>query len=106
METNQSLVSLLSTLINYDKQGVKHISEAIIEEYRAGNVGELEFIGQLEFLFQAFSTASDTIRAEVTDTLLRSHGETEARKGVKNRLGHELKVAELGVKYDYSNTPR
>ena len=106
METNQSLVSLLSTLINYDKQGVKHISEAIIEEYRAGKVGELEFIGQLEFLIQAFSTASDTIRTEVTDTLLRSYGEVEARKGVKNRLGHELKVAELGVKYDYSNTPR
>lgn len=106
METNKSLVTLLSTLINYDKQGVKQISDAIIEEFRAGNVSETDFIGQLEFLIQSFTAASDTIRAEITETLLRSYGETEARKGIKNRLGHEIKVAEMGTKYDYSNTPR
>lgn len=103
---DQSLVTILSALINYDKQGVQSVSDAIVEEFRSGRVSDIDFMGQLEFLVQAFSSASDVIRGEMVDSLLRSHGDALARKGVKNRMGHEVKVAELGTKYDYSNTPR
>lgn len=101
---NQSLVEIINGFSSLDKKAVSTVSERIIDEYDSGNVNTEVFIEKLEFMLQSIEGAMAVIRQKETEELLRKYGDTQARAGVKAPGGSTLKVKEVGVRYDYSNT--
>lgn len=103
---NQSLVEIINRFTTLNKVAVSAVADRIIEEYESGNVNTLEFIEKLEFMLQSIEKAMGTIREKETDMLLRAYGDTQARAGITAPGGSTIKVKEVGVRYDYSNTAK
>ena len=103
---NQSLVEIINRFTTLNKVAVSAVADRIIEEYESGNVNTLEFIEKLEFMLQSIEKAMGTIREKETDMLLRVYGYTQANAGITAPGGSTIKVKEVGVRYDYSNTAK
>lgn len=106
MEQNESLVSIIDGFTALNKQAVATVSEKIIEHYDSGDANTEGFIEKLEFMLQSIEAAMVVIRERETDMLLRAYGDAAARKGITAPGGSTLKVKEVGIKYDYSQTDK
>jgi hypothetical protein len=103
---NQSLVEIINRFTALDKVAVATVADRIIEEYDSGNVNPHEFTEKLEFMLQSIEKAMASIREKETDFLLRAYGDTQARQGITAPGGSTIKVKEVGIRYDYSNTTK
>lgn len=103
MTNQQSLAEIIGSQTELTKETIQSVTEVILNEYHSGKINPLEFLGKMEFMSQAISSAIEKIREEAV-LELDKYG-SEAKFGVV-KSGITFRLKETGVKYDYSTSKR